>query len=74
MAKNKKNEIWIETRQNLDGTYTFNVGSDWGCLRGFTKAGRKKVFEALKKAMSEAYPTAEINPWSDDEPGSPDFG
>lgn len=73
MAKNKTNEIWIETCENRDNTVTFNIGTDWGCTVGFKKNARKKVFEALKKAMSEICPNAVINPWTDDEPGTPDF-
>lgn len=75
MAKSKKNEeIWIESTTNCcDGTTVFKIGTDWGCGVGFKKNARKKVFEALKKAMSEVCPNATINPWLDDEPGSPDF-
>lgn len=72
MAK-KNNEIWIETCKNIDGTFTFNVGTEWGCTVGFKKNARKKVFEALKKAMNEVCPKAIVNPWIDDEYGTPDF-
>lgn len=73
MAKKNKREIWIETTNCFDGTTVFKIGTDWGCDVGFRKNERLKVFEALKKAMTELYPNAVVNPWTDDEPGTPDF-
>ena len=74
MAKTHMGEIWIETTENsCDGTTKFQIGTDWHNSRGFRKNQRQKVFEALKKAMNELYPDAVVNPWIDDEPGTPDF-
>ena len=74
MAKTCTGEIWIETTENIcDGTTSFHIGTDWFNSSGFSKNQRQKVFEALKKTMNELYPNAAINPWKDDEPGTPDF-
>lgn len=69
----KKREIWIETRERQNGTVTFSVGTDWGCVTGFGRNTRKKVFNAIKNAMTELYPDAVVNPWIDDKPGTADF-
>ncbi len=73
MGKRKIKEIWIESHANSDHTTTIKIGTEWGCLNGFNKKDRKAVFEAVSRAMHELYPEAKINPWTDAEPGTPDF-
>lgn len=65
--------VWIETTRDRSGKRILNIGSEWGCDKGFSKPTAKKLFEAVSAAVKSVIPNADINPWSDAKHGTPDF-
>ena len=69
---NKNKEIWIESTK-YGRSHVMKIGSDWGCTRGFLKADYKKLYNVVSAAVKDLWPDVVINPWMDEEPGTPDI-